>query len=148
MIAISETMTAQIVLKVQIALMTNLSADRSISLITSPILESSSGRQHFVSISFSKTKGHLPQGVQLDLLRRSEAVLLYSMDNLNTTKKSPEDLCQLPSQWWVTNNFAVTRTVWPPWKYELYPFFAHFQDYLPPTCPLLKDDQDMLCVIQ
>ena len=36
MIAISETMTAQIVLEVQIALMTDLSADRSISLIQEP----------------------------------------------------------------------------------------------------------------
>ena len=35
MIAISETMTAQIVLEVQIALMTDLSADRSISLVKS-----------------------------------------------------------------------------------------------------------------
>ena len=37
MIAISETMTAQIVLEVQIALMTNLSTDRSISLLFSQI---------------------------------------------------------------------------------------------------------------
>ena len=48
MIAISETMTAQIVLEVQIALMTDLSADRSISLIGYVFSQKKVSRKHLV----------------------------------------------------------------------------------------------------
>ena len=78
---------------------------------------SSCGRRDFMSHSLSKTKGHLPQGVQLDIPRCWKAVtamttILYSIDNLNMNKNTPDYLCQLPSQWWVTKNLAGTRT--PP----------------------------------
>ena len=44
-------------------------------IIKRPILLSSSGRQDFMSHSLSKTKEHLPQGVQLDIHRCTEAIL-------------------------------------------------------------------------
>ena len=49
--------------------------EESIRIIKRPFLVSSSGQRDLTSHNLSKTKGHLPKGVQLDIRRCTEDVL-------------------------------------------------------------------------
>ena len=39
---------------------------------------------------------------------------LCVLDNLKKNKNTPENLWQIPSQWWMTQTLAVTRIDCPP----------------------------------
>ena len=59
-------------------------------IIKRPILVSSSGRFDIMSHSLSKTKGHLPQGVQLDIYTGVQR-LYYSNDHYSILHRQSKE---------------------------------------------------------